>query len=51
MLSPLLECTFSDTLALIHLCGIAGRLEGVASSRERLEVCTVVLVGLYKGTY
>jgi hypothetical protein len=46
VLLPLLECTFGNTLRLVRLSGITGGFEGVAGSGERLEVCTVLLVGL-----
>jgi hypothetical protein len=46
ILLPLLECTFGNTLRLVHLSGITGGFKGVAGSGERLEVCTVLLVGL-----
>lgn len=47
VLLPLLKCTFGNTLRLVRLSGITGGFERVAGSGKRLEVCTVLLVGLY----
>lgn len=43
---PLLQATLRDPLGLVHLGRVSGRLEGVAGSRQGLEVLAVVLVGL-----
>jgi hypothetical protein len=43
---PLLERTIRDALALVHLGGVIGGLEGVAGGGEGLEVGAVLLVGL-----
>ena len=43
---PLLQTTVRNTLALIHLGGVFGGLEGEARGGQRLEVSAVVLVGL-----
>lgn len=46
---PLLEATLRDALALVHLGGVVGRLEGVAGGGEGLEVGAVLLVSLQIG--
>ena len=45
---PLLESALRDTLALVHLGGVLGRLEGVAGGRKGLEVGTVLFLGLQR---
>jgi len=43
---PLLQATVRNTLALVHLGGVFGGLEGEARGGQRLEVSAVVLVSL-----
>jgi len=46
-LLPLLQRLRGHTLLLVHFRGVTGRLEGVAGGGQRLEIGTVVLVGLH----
>lgn len=43
---PLLKAALRHALALVHLGGVIGGLEGVAGGGEGLEVGTVLLVSL-----
>lgn len=48
---PLLQATVGHALSLVHLGSVAGGLEGIASSGQRLEVGAVLFMGLIKNIY
>jgi hypothetical protein len=44
---PLLQAALAHALGLVHIGSVVGGLEGVAGGGQGLQVCAVLLLGLY----